>query len=54
MDDMLKKVDPNYMNNSDIKWNFTKFLVDRCGNIVNRFEPTCDMILVEEEVKKYL
>ncbi len=54
MDDMLKKFDPNYMNNSDIKWNFTKFLVDRDGNIVNRFEPTCDMILVEEEVKKYL
>ncbi len=24
----------------NIKWNFTKFLVDRDGNIVNRFEPT--------------
>ena len=23
----------------DIKWNFTKFLVDRSGNVVQRFEP---------------
>ena len=26
-----------------IKWNFTKFLVDREGGIVARFEPTADM-----------
>ncbi len=26
--------------NSDIKWNFTKFLVDRKGNVVDRFAPT--------------
>ena len=31
-----------------IKWNFTKFLVDRAGNIVARFEPTTDM----DDVKK--
>ena len=31
-----------------IKWNFTKFLVDREGNVVARFEPTVDM----DEVKK--
>ena len=54
LDNMLKQADPNYMNNSDIKWNFTKFLVDRDGNIINRFEPTCDMIVVEQEVLKYL
>ena len=30
-----------------IKWNFTKFLIDREGNVVARFEPTTDM----EEVK---
>ena len=30
-----------------IKWNFTKFLIDREGNVVARFEPTADM----EEVK---
>ena len=31
-----------------IKWNFTKFLVDREGKVIARFEPTVDM----EEVKK--
>jgi glutathione peroxidase len=40
---MLKKIDKDYKNNPDIKWNFTKFLVDRDGNVVNRFEPTEDM-----------
>ena len=26
-----------------IRWNFTKFLVDREGRVVARFEPTVDM-----------
>ena len=26
-----------------IKWNFTKFLIDREGHVVARFEPTVDM-----------
>ena len=37
-----------------IKWNFTKFLVDRSGNVVARFEPTADMAKVEECVKALL
>ena len=37
-----------------IKWNFTKFLVDREGNVVARFEPTFDMDKVKEEVEKLL
>lgn len=37
-----------------IKWNFTKFLVDREGNVVDRFEPTVDMDKVKEEVEKLL
>ena len=40
---MLKKIDKNYKDNPAIKWNFTKFLVDREGNVVARFEPTADM-----------
>lgn len=43
MHEMLLRKDPNYANNSDIKWNFTKFLIDRKGNVVKRFEPTADM-----------
>ncbi|MBP3890546.1 MAG: glutathione peroxidase [Solobacterium sp.] len=40
---MLSKIDKNYKTNPDIKWNFTKFVVDRDGNVVARFEPTADM-----------
>ena len=40
MSAMLKKIDKDYKNNSEIKWNFTKFIVDRQGNVVARFEPT--------------
>ncbi|MCR4842975.1 MAG: glutathione peroxidase [Eubacterium sp.] len=37
---MLKKIDKDYKNNSKIKWNFTKFLIDRDGNVVERYECT--------------
>ncbi|MBR5341773.1 MAG: glutathione peroxidase [Erysipelotrichaceae bacterium] len=40
---MMKKIDKNYKNNPDIKWNFTKFVVDRQGNVVARFEPSAKM-----------
>ncbi|MCR4650364.1 MAG: glutathione peroxidase [Lachnospiraceae bacterium] len=48
---MMSKIDKDYKNNPDIKWNFTKFVVDREGNVVARFEPTADMSKVEECVK---
>ena len=38
----------------DIKWNFTKFLVDREGNVVERYEPTTDCKVIEEAIKKLL
>ncbi len=37
-----------------IKWNFTKFLIDRDGSVVERFEPTVDMGVVREAVEKVL
>ena len=37
-----------------IKWNFTKFLVDREGNVIKRFEPTVDMDDVRKEVEALL
>jgi glutathione peroxidase len=43
MSKMLKKSDKDYESKPDIKWNFTKFVVDRNGNVVKRFEPTADM-----------
>ena len=50
----LSKIDPNYEKNSDIKWNFTKFVVDKNGNVVARFEPTEDMAVVEKCIKELL
>lgn len=38
----------------NIKWNFTKFLVDREGNIVNRFEPTAKPKSFEDDIVKLL
>ncbi|MBQ2798214.1 MAG: glutathione peroxidase [Ruminiclostridium sp.] len=37
---VVKKTDKDYKNNGNVKWNFTKFLIDRNGEIVARFEPT--------------
>ncbi len=37
-----------------IKWNFTKFLIDREGNVIARFEPTKDMGEVRKAVEELL
>ncbi len=50
MSGLLKTIDKDYKNNSEIKWNFTKFIVDREGNVVARFEPTTDMKKVDDFV----
>ena len=39
---------------SAIKWNFTKFLVDREGNVVVRFASTLEPIKMEDDIKKLL
>jgi len=44
---VAKMKDKKYKENPDIKWNFTKFVVDRNGEVVARFEPTIDMQEVE-------
>jgi glutathione peroxidase len=51
---MLKKIDKNYKENPDIKWNFTKFVIDRDGNVVARFEPTEKMADVAACVEKLI
>jgi len=43
-----------YGDKAYIKWNFTKFLVDREGKVVARFEPTTDMAEVEKGVADLL
>ncbi len=52
--DILEKSDPEYASKPDIKWNFTKFLIDKDGNVVERFEPTADLNIVESKIKELL
>ena len=54
LEEMLAKADPDYAKKPDIKWNFTKFVVDRSGNVVARFEPTADMADVDKCVASLL
>ena len=51
---VVKKMDKDYKNNGNIKWNFTKILVNRDGEIVARFEPTEDMKKVAAKVEEVL
>ena len=50
---IVKKMDKEYKNNGKIKWNFTKFLIDREGNIAARFEPM-DMKNLRQKVESCL
>ena len=54
LDSKLREADADYDKKSDIKWNFTKFLINRQGDVVARFEPTADMAKVEEAIDKLL
>ena len=48
---MSKARDKDYKSNPDIKWNFTKFVINRQGEVVAHFEPTADMGKVRELVE---
>ena len=50
MDDMLRKRDADFDKKSDIKWNFTKFLVSRDGRVLKRYEPTDQMSSIEADI----
>ncbi len=52
--DMFDKEGTDWRKSSDIKWNFTKFLISRDGKVVARFEPTKDMAEVEKAIKAEL
>ena len=54
LDDMLSKEDPDYAQKPDIKWNFTKFLIDKKGQVVARFEPTENIAKIEKQIAELL
>lgn len=51
---MAAKANGKSNETGDIKWNFTKFLVDRNGNVVERFEPAITPEKIESEIKKLI
>ena len=51
---MLKGISKTYKKESDIRWNFTKFLLDREGKVVGRFAPTTKPEDIEAEIVKLL
>ncbi len=51
---IVEGMDKDFRNNGNIKWNFTKFLINRNGEIVERFEPTADLGVVAAKIKEIL
>ncbi len=54
MDGMLRRQDADYDKSTDIKWNFTKFLVTRDGKVVKRYEPTDKISDIETDINTEL
>lgn len=51
---VVKKMDKNYKENGNIKWNFTKILINQSGEIVARFEPTTSLDKVRAGIQNLL
>lgn len=54
VESMVERSHPDYKNEADIKWNFTKFLIDREGHVVARFEPTEEIVVIDAAVSELL
>ena len=52
--DALQKNFPEYLEGDGIKWNFTKFLIDREGKVVARFEPTTTPASIAKDIESLL
>ena len=50
----LKKAKPGLLGSEAIKWNFTKFLVDRKGNVVERYAPNVEPASLAGDIEKQL
>ena len=50
----LKKEMPGLLGSEAIKWNFTKFLVDRGGGIVERYAPNTEPASIAADIEKLL
>ncbi|MGS2720081.1 glutathione peroxidase [Paraglaciecola aestuariivivens] len=50
----LKKAAPGVMGSQAIKWNFTKFLVNKQGTVIKRYAPTTKPQDIESDIQKLL
>jgi glutathione peroxidase len=50
----LKKEAKGVLGSEAIKWNFTKFLVDRSGDVVERYAPTTAPDAIEKDIERLL
>lgn len=49
---MVKEIYPEYSVGNAVRWNFTKFLVDQDGNVIDRFEPPVSPFELEPHIEK--
>jgi glutathione peroxidase len=52
--DWMKREAPGLMGSKSVKWNFTKFLVDREGRVVRRYAPTDAPVAIAKDIQKLL
>ncbi|MBY6013856.1 glutathione peroxidase [Qipengyuania gaetbuli] len=52
--DWMKNEKPGLMGSKSIKWNFTKFLIDRDGNVVKRYGPNDAPKAIAKDIEKLL
>ena len=50
----VEKISKKFKNKNDIKWNFTKFLIDREGKVVGRYSPIESPYVMEEQIKELI
>jgi len=50
----LKSSAPGILGSEIIKWNFTKFLIDRNGNVIRRYAPSTTPEAIENDIKELL
>jgi len=54
LDVLLKEKYPEFIEGDEIRWNFTKFLIDRKGEVVDRFESSVEPLALTQSIEKYL
>lgn len=50
----IEKISTSYQKTEDIKWNFTKFLINKEGKVIKRYSPTYNPKDIENDIKELL